>query len=259
MAQKRASQGFAVVEILIVVIILAVLIGGGWYVWQAQQHKDAASQQTPEANSQGSPDPEIMWNTYTDEVGKFTIQYPSNWKISTEKLTQGQGDDGPAINYTTITSPSNNTLKIDAAYGGRGGVCEPPHGEVPFRPGNMCPSEEYVYAEKLSPGKQLYTMNYSTMPPTSEKVNLFLVAKRYASPEGKQIYALGLTTSESDSLELKKPRMGYLLDASLFIINDGSNTMYPEVTTLVSADKESFLTSSEGETFKQILRSFTLR
>jgi type II secretory pathway pseudopilin PulG len=50
---KRTQRGFSAVEALLLVIIIGILVGVGWYVWHSQKQVDKTYSQT--ANSSAAP------------------------------------------------------------------------------------------------------------------------------------------------------------------------------------------------------------
>lgn len=241
----RQTNGFSVVEAVLAVLVAGLLIFIGWWVWQAQQNKNqAASNDEPSY----ALDPYAGWQQYTDKVGRFSVKYPADWERTTQEGTQGEG--GPAITSTIFTSPTGKTLKVDANYGGRGGMCDPAPTDEPFKPGNACASTEVMFAERLDPGRQLYQ--------DSRPVNLFMVGKKYAAANAEPNYLLGLVTSENDSIATHQAEMGAFFPLSHFAISNQDGSRWINIETTASGEGEDFFTSPDGETIKQILRSFTI-
>jgi len=83
---KRNQKGFAVIETLLILVIVAMIAGVGCYVWhtnrQTKATLDAASKSaasTPPKTSKKSSDSTIGWKTYVSKEGKFTVKYPPSW------------------------------------------------------------------------------------------------------------------------------------------------------------------------------------
>lgn len=86
------QKGFAAVETLLVVVILAALLGVGYYVWHANQQTratlDAASkvaQSGPLKTMKKSSinDSTADWVSYTSKDGSFSLKYPKTWVTAT--------------------------------------------------------------------------------------------------------------------------------------------------------------------------------
>ncbi len=78
------QKGFTPILILIGVLLIAGVAGGAFYLGRVSTPK--LESQNPVFTSQSSPTPTALhidetvgWKTYTDEVQKFAIKYPSNY------------------------------------------------------------------------------------------------------------------------------------------------------------------------------------
>lgn len=86
---KSNQRGFAIVESLLIVVIIGLLGGVGYYVWHAQKQANDTLQAASKV-AQSSPGKVVKkvpntsdltagWKTYTSEKGKFTVKYPVSW------------------------------------------------------------------------------------------------------------------------------------------------------------------------------------
>jgi hypothetical protein len=248
---KRQTAGFGIIEVIIAIVVLALLVGGGWYVWQAQQTKHAPAAQTSIAKT----DPYADWLTYIDSVSKFSVKHPKDWQITTKTSNQGSGSDYP-ITDTVLISPRGTKLTLRTNYGGKGGMCEPAPNDKPFQAGNVCPSEQYVYAEKLDVGG-IYKARNEGDKKIVDKANLYLVAKELAWGNDKPAYTLGLIDSVSD-IKLNEPVMGFVLSDLFLTLFDANGHYQYNIEVYATSSDKAFLTNDEGEAVKKILRSFTL-
>lgn len=88
----KNSKGFTLVETLLVILVLAVIGFGGYYVWQ-NQHKDETkvssnkSTATKTETKSQSSDPYQGWKSYTLPYEKLSFKYPSDWTLSDERAT----------------------------------------------------------------------------------------------------------------------------------------------------------------------------
>ena len=87
----KSQKGFAILEGLLIILILAVVGFGGYYVWHNQQSKTkpASAAQT---TSQKTTDATSGWNTYSDTSAGYSIKIPKDWefvKSQPQKLSDG--------------------------------------------------------------------------------------------------------------------------------------------------------------------------
>ncbi|MCA9344708.1 hypothetical protein KC946_02635 [Candidatus Saccharibacteria bacterium] len=84
------QKGFGILGGLLVLVIIGVLGGVGWYVWNnrgedsSTSTENTVSQTSSETDTEPAPeaDPTESWVKYTSEVGKFSIKYPSDWSTA---------------------------------------------------------------------------------------------------------------------------------------------------------------------------------
>ncbi len=92
--QKRLnSRGFTVVEVLLIVIIIGLVAGVGWWVYSQQ-----VNQTQPDTSQRNEESKQTEIKTYDDDVANF--RYPSTWTV--------QRDDNPnleGIKQILITGP----------------------------------------------------------------------------------------------------------------------------------------------------------
>lgn len=90
--KKLNSQGFGAVEMLLVVIIVGLIGGVGYFVYNSQKainksldkansSLDQASKKKKEADKPKteSEDETEDWTPYSSEKGKFSLRYPNSW------------------------------------------------------------------------------------------------------------------------------------------------------------------------------------
>lgn len=79
------QQGFTVVEALIIIFIIAVLGGIGWFVWNKQNDSAAPKSNNTQATNTNKPSKSktktmpVGFRTYTSSEGAFSFAYPSGW------------------------------------------------------------------------------------------------------------------------------------------------------------------------------------
>lgn len=110
-------QGFTVIEALLIILIVAVVGFGGYYVWHSQKintlstspltnHKSASNKTTPIASTK--PSPYAGWNSETLTNEKLTFSYPSNWQFTNSFPGAGSG----VGDMVSVKAPSGVELNI---------------------------------------------------------------------------------------------------------------------------------------------------
>jgi prepilin-type N-terminal cleavage/methylation domain-containing protein len=254
MKASTNQKGFGVVEVIIVLVVLALIAVGGWYVWRAQNRGD----ESQKSGTNQTSDKYAGWKTYTDTVGRFSLKHPADW---TATSTRDESDPERPTVTARITSPSGTELFLNSTYGARGGACFPEPNDKPFQAGNACPSFEYLSAEKLSVGK-LYA---SVLDEQGQHAGIkdgdaYLVTTHYAKADGTGlIYAVGVTASTNGAPAIKQPKMGAILTTTPILQRtDAKGTALPEVQAYAKGNSAAFLDSQDVATIKEALRSFVV-
>jgi hypothetical protein len=139
---KLNKAGFSAVEGLLIVVIVAILGGTGFYVYNAQKNTDktlkADTSTTPTFKKKATPQPTTGfvlpsdWKWYQNAAQKVAVAYPKSWDTnlgfkanlgvvneSAAKLYQGCGEDPSCeVKYDTTTgqwSGANLYAPIGAA------------------------------------------------------------------------------------------------------------------------------------------------
>lgn len=103
--KKLDSKGFGVVEGLLIVVIIGLIGGVGYYVYS--QNKDSSNDATSEATKPAQNEPEMVegtenWKTETNEEFGFSYKYPADddCKIFTTAYEKDSSEykDGARIN-----------------------------------------------------------------------------------------------------------------------------------------------------------------
>lgn len=121
MRRTKLTEGFSVVEAILVVLIVAALGLGGWYAWHRSHKTNKPATTASHATSTGatkasssssstSSDPYAGWKTAVSPRAKFSIKYPASW---TYAEAVGQNDN---VEHITIDS-GNFLLSIDSYQG----------------------------------------------------------------------------------------------------------------------------------------------
>jgi len=126
---KKNQSGFSIVEGLLILIIVGIIGGTGWYVWQAKNNTDdnlsSATKTSNSSQSTATTSPYSGWKTFTSENEKFTFKYPNDWKITSEapngNLKEEVGLQGPnnfLMTYSLVKIDPNAATPADHAKSG---------------------------------------------------------------------------------------------------------------------------------------------
>lgn len=246
----KKQSGFGVIEVIILVVMLGIIGFGGWYLWQANQKPAEQTQAQPKEEVS-----EVKWLEHKDEVGKYSIKYPSNWKLENE-VTRHYDD--VASSYVTITSPAGAEVKLRASPGGIGGGCVPRETDRPFTPGNECASFSYLNIEKIDIGnvrveKTSRDGKTTNIVPASG----YLAKTKFMSSDGQNsTYALSLMI-EDVAPKINEPEMGFVVQIPyiLHLVNANGKEL-PMLQVSISGDSEALFKDADTEVAAQILKSF---
>ena len=100
----KNEKGFNVVEILVVLVVVGLIGGAGWYVYQYSQRE---STKQGASNSEGLDELPVLKEGYRQYQGKYlSLQYPKDW------LQQNETEY-----YTKfVTDDSNKKQEVDEDY-----------------------------------------------------------------------------------------------------------------------------------------------
>lgn len=93
----KSERGFTFIEALLIILILAVVGFGGYYVWHTTHKAKTIAVTTSTTTTSASP--YSGWNTYTLPKEKLTFRYPNTWK--TEDNLTNSYNDGVQFSSTT--------------------------------------------------------------------------------------------------------------------------------------------------------------
>lgn len=185
MHMKAQQKGFSAVEATVVILIVAILCAGGWFVWQSQQKKDTGSQTTSPTNTSD----EDSNRTYENKDYGFSFSYPDNWKLTEELADIGRGKPEGTV---SVTAPSGTVVYFEPNLGGKGGSCEPKASDRPDYTANC--STLRILSTKKTSGSSNDKPVYLTERKVTEPISLGSNVKYY----------LALTTIDQ-SLKVNTP------------------------------------------------------
>lgn len=253
----KREQGFGhVVAILAVVVVLAIGLAG-WRVWSAAKNKQTTNEST--ANTANTANNATTGKkTYTDPVGKFTVEYPEAWTLQSQV-----DDEDPDFSSATatLTSSSGTVLQLNSDWGGKGGYCQPEPGDTPFAKNNACPTWEFLSSEETSINNVYYPEEKRKEDGTLEyaydkTADIKLVTVHFGNPTGNDQYLIGLTDSRPEApIKLNSPEMGLYPNYMWFTVYDSNGKFRPYIYAYAVGDSEAFLTSADAMAIKEILRT----
>lgn len=125
---QKNQIGFTVVEGLLIILVVAVIGFGGYYVWHTQHNKTkpvsvvstSSSKTTTNAKTSTTPpNPYAGWKTYTLTDERLTFQYPSDWTLSGNQITPSEEGDSQYSDYVGLSAPgvSSNSPSLSIQDG----------------------------------------------------------------------------------------------------------------------------------------------
>jgi hypothetical protein len=122
--KRLNSNGFHIVMVPLVIVILAIIGFTGWYVYNANKKKsvplmglmgavdpcDESNKYKSDACPTPTPtvDPTANWKTFTSTKGNYSLKYPADWIIETD---HGQ-DPSTTSTGVSISSPEQTDPNI---------------------------------------------------------------------------------------------------------------------------------------------------
>ncbi|HJP96371.1 MAG TPA: PsbP-related protein [Candidatus Saccharimonadales bacterium] len=143
MKQNEARNGFSVVELLIILLVLAILGAAGFFAWRKTQDKPIHTTHTTKTTNLPKKT-SIALKTYTNDEYKFSFQYPETWKLTTDLEDTGRGQEEGKV---FVTSPDGTRVHFDPNLGGKGGDCA---GEDNTYTTRTCSTLDILSVEQIS-------------------------------------------------------------------------------------------------------------
>ena len=245
------------------IIILLGASAGALYMLFNQKAPEAKPQSTDtrQTSTQSKTDKTIeLDKTYVDTTGKFSVKYPSTWKVKTE--TGIQGDPNSPTTTSTLTSPAGTVLNLRSDWGGRGGMCEPEATDKPFAAGNVCPTIQTLTAETLPVDNVYYAdteVGASSSKSTYKQAAVVLVTEHWADTKGVSQYVVGVASTNLNDGQLAfAPTMGALSSYPWITNYNAAGKFQPYIYAYASGKTADFLKSDDVSVIKDILRTLTV-
>lgn len=123
---NKNQKGFSIVEGLLILIIIGLIGGTGWYVWHSKQTADktystvaTTSSSVASTETQKKTDNYSGWSTCSDKADGVSFRYPSDW---TANGTPSSSDPCQNFSLTSdgqelvLRSPTKNNLSFIIFY-----------------------------------------------------------------------------------------------------------------------------------------------
>lgn len=112
---NKNSNGFTVIEVLLVIVTLAIIGVAGYFVAKhiERQQTPVATTATATKTTTSTPattNPYIGWKTDTLKYEGITFQYPSSWTLQDNSRTMAEANSELAPVNCTLDSGSDNVL-----------------------------------------------------------------------------------------------------------------------------------------------------
>jgi hypothetical protein len=121
--KKLNSKGFSHLEVLLIIVVLALVGGAGYYVLkQNNKHQNSTSNQpsTTQTQTNSNTQTATQLKEYKNDEYGFSFQYPSDWNLSVDLKDIGRGmNEGDVV----VTSPYGTKVHFGPNGGGKGGDC----------------------------------------------------------------------------------------------------------------------------------------
>lgn len=118
----KSQKGFALLESLLIIVILAILGFTGWYVWHAKQNTDKIASQNNTVRTETAVTPKntlSSWKTYSSTaISGLSFKYPGDWKLTKNPA----GFDG--TDSVDVVSPAGTDIYWGSGGAGFGGTCD---------------------------------------------------------------------------------------------------------------------------------------
>jgi Tfp pilus assembly protein PilE len=140
---QKQQSGFGVVEVILIVVVLALVGVGGWYVWNASQKSNNNSASTNSGNNQVATDPYAGWKSYCDSTQKVCFKYPADWSFTSDASSATVENSGKTVVVSYVNSDTRdgaampyyaaaveNLAVANASFKVLGGYVVPSSGDV---------------------------------------------------------------------------------------------------------------------------------
>lgn len=132
---KRHQEGFGAIGILLIVVIIGVISGAGWFVYNSHKNANNSANSTnkstdsakaaDKAVTKSAPDPYDGWKTYTTTYEKMSFKYPTDLTIADTSHASVASQDNvtPGMDTLKLTGTGGFAISIQTGLEGIGAGC----------------------------------------------------------------------------------------------------------------------------------------
>ena len=230
---KLSVKGFSLIETMLIIVVVAAIGFGGWYIWHTKTTSNNTSAQTKisTANTNKSTDktiptdPYAGWNTSCD-IYHYCFKYPKDWTQSTV-VTAKQPCDAGGIGLTS------------------------PDGKV---------SLSYLNDNNKDSGGLVGSYTITNTYVLNIKGQSLTIVGGYATSDGNQYPSYNLIDTPSSANPLV---VGRTADLAATITDQGTGSFkcigslnVAPTTPLNASDAKNWFTTTNAQTSLKILKSF---
>ncbi|HSX44934.1 MAG TPA: hypothetical protein VLF39_02365 [Candidatus Saccharimonadales bacterium] len=107
--KKLNNKGFSAIEVILILVIISIVCGVGWYVWNAKKNTDTTYNATAKATTVTKPTAKTNaysysgWETYKSTSEGFSFRYPKSWNLVPVDIT-----NNPQISEQIVLNATND-------------------------------------------------------------------------------------------------------------------------------------------------------
>jgi hypothetical protein len=129
---QNNQNGFSAVEALLLIVIVAIIGGTGWYVWHAKSNTNKAltvnNSSTPSFKKKAAPaatpaqvtDPTAGWTSYASKDGGFSLKHPNTWVTESNATACGNNSVTLGPSVATAGKCDGSAFEVGVGYTNHG-------------------------------------------------------------------------------------------------------------------------------------------
>jgi hypothetical protein len=253
---RDGSNGFAAIEVMLIVLALAVVSFGGYYVWHSQHKAKSPSIVTTGTTTTpvttkttaSTANPYAGWQSFCSNYGDLCLKYPSSWTIKTTSEPVSTTEN---IDEADITSPSGGVTVEYQPYCTQ--LVGPPAGTYTD---NVLSVSSPTSTTDFKVIKNISAIQFSNSGSTTYTEGLYITSNAVVVGNGITVGSHTNTTGDDDEASA-----GFFVNAkssvpsNLQCIDVSSNDSSPSFSD--TSDVQAWFNTSEAQTADQILSSLS--